>query len=211
MNEAVSQSGYLPNPDLFDQRNLGNNFFQTAKGYQVATTGSKPGFSAQNPCKGSCSDYGNKSIIQPKLMIGPANDVYEQEADRIADNIVGLPDYRTYQPPLNTMNSWHSHNIIQRESDKFEHIGEVTEQPETGGEQLLAVFVPPSDNKEHIEESVEPQEIQRKSVNNISDKRTISLPQNLKLNSNSGKSIPENVKSKMDHRFGTDFAGGTNS
>lgn len=42
--------------------------------------------------------YGNRAVtrmlaptIQPKLMVGPADDAYEREADRIADRVVSSP------------------------------------------------------------------------------------------------------------------------
>jgi hypothetical protein len=38
-------------------------------------------------------------VIQPKLMIGPANDIYEQEADKVAEQITRMP-----QPNLQTQN-----------------------------------------------------------------------------------------------------------
>jgi predicted secreted Zn-dependent protease len=45
------------------------------------------------PCR-----YGS-SIIQPKLTVGAPNDVYEQEADRVADQVMSMPD-RPTQPPI---------------------------------------------------------------------------------------------------------------
>src|SRR5690606_32761945 len=35
--------------------------------------------------------------IQPKLMVGPANDQYEQEADQVAERVVQMPDKHTAQ------------------------------------------------------------------------------------------------------------------
>ncbi|HMS82441.1 MAG TPA: DUF4157 domain-containing protein [Nitrospira sp.] len=46
-------------------------------------------------CGGSCASCAGKEEeqkIQTKLAIGPANDVYEQEADRVADQIMRMPD-----------------------------------------------------------------------------------------------------------------------
>ncbi len=36
--------------------------------------------------------------IQAKLTIGQPNDVYEQEADRVADQVMSMPDAATKQP-----------------------------------------------------------------------------------------------------------------
>jgi len=38
------------------------------------------------------------STVQPKLTIGQPNDQYEQEADRVADQVMSMPDSATQQP-----------------------------------------------------------------------------------------------------------------
>ncbi len=40
-----------------------------------------------------------KATIQPKLTVGAPNDQYEQEADRVADQVMSMPD-RPTQPPI---------------------------------------------------------------------------------------------------------------
>jgi hypothetical protein len=42
------------------------------------------------PCDGGCSRCAG--VIQPKLTIGQPNDVYEQEADRVAEEVMRMPD-----------------------------------------------------------------------------------------------------------------------
>jgi len=46
-------------------------------------------------CGGRCASCAVKKdeypTIQPKLTVGPANDVYEQEADRVADQVMRMP------------------------------------------------------------------------------------------------------------------------
>lgn len=57
--------------------------------------GSVPGIQKKCACGGSCASSADKEeegkIIQTKLTIGPANDVYEQEADRVADQVMRMP------------------------------------------------------------------------------------------------------------------------
>jgi hypothetical protein len=48
-------------------------------------------------CGGGCP--GCSSIIQPKLVIGQPNDIYEQEADRVADEVVRLPEPDVQRKP----------------------------------------------------------------------------------------------------------------
>jgi hypothetical protein len=41
------------------------------------------------PCDGGCPRC--TGVIQPKLTVGEPNDIYEQEADRIADEVMRMP------------------------------------------------------------------------------------------------------------------------
>ena len=42
------------------------------------------------PCDGGCPRCAG--VIQPKLKIGQPNDIYEQEADRIAEQVMRMPE-----------------------------------------------------------------------------------------------------------------------
>jgi hypothetical protein len=42
------------------------------------------------PCDGGCPRCAG--VIQPKLRIGQANDRYEQEADRVAEQVMRMPE-----------------------------------------------------------------------------------------------------------------------
>ncbi|GIK13120.1 MAG: DUF4157 domain-containing protein [Candidatus Brocadia sp. AMX2] len=74
----------------FFQRNLGNSYMQ------AVTKGSVPMLQRKCACGGSCASCAEKEEalgkIQTKLTIGQVNDVYEQEADRVADQIIGMAD-----------------------------------------------------------------------------------------------------------------------
>jgi hypothetical protein len=47
------------------------------------------------PCDGGCPSCQNTLLIQPKLTISQPNDKYEQEADRVADQVMRMPEPRT--------------------------------------------------------------------------------------------------------------------
>lgn len=49
------------------------------------------------PCGGGCPVC--TETIQAKLEVGPANDQYEQEADRIADKVMRMPQPRLQRTP----------------------------------------------------------------------------------------------------------------
>ncbi len=50
----------------------------------AATVDSSMAGAAGCPCGGGCPDCSKRRLIQPALMVGPADDVYEREAERIA-------------------------------------------------------------------------------------------------------------------------------
>lgn len=74
----------------FFQRNLGNSYMQAIAKSNVPTIQRK---CACGGSDASCADKEEAlGKIQTKLTIGPANDVYEQEADRVAEQIMRMPD-----------------------------------------------------------------------------------------------------------------------
>jgi len=47
---------------------------------------------------GGATSMATAAPVQPKLTIGQPNDQYEQEADRMADQVMSMPDTATQQP-----------------------------------------------------------------------------------------------------------------
>ena len=82
-----------------------------------ASTMSNQGASIQRKssclCAGGCHQCQSQSRIQPKLKVGAPNDKYEQEADRVAEQIVSSGTYSSsgHDP---------AHNRIQRMCDNCE-------------------------------------------------------------------------------------------
>ena len=65
------------------QRSLGNGFLQRA-----ADCG-EPGRVDEGGCPGGCGGCQLSRMVQPKLIVGAAGSPAEQEADRVADHVVG--------------------------------------------------------------------------------------------------------------------------
>jgi len=80
--DSTRESANAPGSTHFLQRNMGNSYIQSVARGQC-TLGGLPKIQTKNV---------EEIKIQPKLTIGPANDVYEQEADRIAEQVVRMPD-----------------------------------------------------------------------------------------------------------------------
>jgi hypothetical protein len=91
-----------PCASVFFQRNLGNSLFQSLSENVSANTilpaagNNAPLIQRKCNCGGSCGGCANKEDeelkVQPKLTINSPNDVYEQEADRMADQVTRMPE-----------------------------------------------------------------------------------------------------------------------
>jgi len=77
------EAGNLPGSTRFLQWNLGNSYLQSAL--------ANKSIQRKCSCGGSCGKEDEDKRIQAKLKIGPANDVYEQEADRVAEQVMRMP------------------------------------------------------------------------------------------------------------------------
>jgi hypothetical protein len=69
---------------------------QSIAGGQATSQSGVPKIQKKCSCGGACAGCSGKEEeikgIQTKLTIGPANDVYEHEADRVADQVMRMPD-----------------------------------------------------------------------------------------------------------------------
>ncbi|MEB3216077.1 MAG: DUF4157 domain-containing protein [Nostocales cyanobacterium 94392] len=118
--------------------------------------------------------YGNNyvgKVIQAKLTVGQAGDVYEQEADRVADQIMRMP-----------------------ESDSISGVN-VSEQ------------IQPVRIQRMCTECEEEEQIHRKEGGGPTPTVTPALESRLNTTKGSGEPLPQWVRSRMEPRFGADFAG----
>ncbi|OPY74872.1 MAG: hypothetical protein A4E65_03723 [Syntrophorhabdus sp. PtaU1.Bin153] len=87
-----------PCATTFFQRNLGNTHLQAMDRREIAPQPGAPGGTVKPViqracnCGGSCQSSSGKEEenVQTKLTVGAVNDVYEQEADRVADRIMEM-------------------------------------------------------------------------------------------------------------------------
>lgn len=93
-----------PTTAHFLQRYLGNSDLQLLAEESpltgpIAGRADVPGIQGKYACGGACLSFTSKGdeqpTIQPKLIIRPANDIYEQEADRVAEEVMRVPFSRT--------------------------------------------------------------------------------------------------------------------
>lgn len=81
---ATVTSGPVPGPDPLS----------SSPGY-LPVLQRKPGCA----CGGGCPDCQEEAAIQPKLRVGQPNDKYEQEADRVAEQVMRMPEPAVQRQP----------------------------------------------------------------------------------------------------------------
>ena len=143
------------------------------------------------------------STIQPKLTIGQPNDQYEQEADAMADQVVGQMDHSSSPPAVQTKCPKCSQEESEQVSMKESDISEIQRKPIFEG------------NDDSTEEST----IQRKCDvcgNNLghrvqtkpdgnSSPVSANLSSQLSTQKGKGSSLPDSTRTTMESSFGTDF------
>src|SRR5262249_38398149 len=72
-------------PGLSARRDLGNDFLQRSADCD------EPARTDTGGCPGGCGGCALSRMVQPKLTVGAAGGPDEQEADRVADRVVGMP------------------------------------------------------------------------------------------------------------------------
>ena len=125
--------------------------------------------------------------IQAKLTIGQPNDKYEQEADRIADQVMQMPD-RT---------------AVQRKCTDCEKEAMVQQKP-------LAASITPRIQRQAAEgreeDAIQTKPIQTKSLVSENPTPGTSLESRLNSSKSGGSPLPDTTRSFMENRIGADFS-----
>lgn len=166
---------------------------------------------------------GKIPILQPKLTIGAADDQYEQEADRVARQVMSMPDMQAAAPPAIPEEEDKEKTLqTKRTADTFmsaapsslaasitpyvqrrtENIGEengempVQAKPDNGGLQRQPVL-----------EEDETGPIQAAPATQLNDSFEAGehIESRLDRSKGSGNILPDSVRTFMEPRFGMDF------
>lgn len=165
---------------------------------------------------------------QAKLSVGKADDVYEKEADAVADEVV----QRAESNPFNAVESFFPASPIQKKSEE-ENPDKIQAKPLSESIKPLVQLMPNEEEKvqekcescekEAIQakdsdegESInlqqkceacehEEEKIQKKSAGN-ENTSTNTVEKTLKSTKGSGSVLPSNSKTQMERGFGTDFS-----
>lgn len=133
------------------------------------------------PCDGGCPRC--QGVIQPKLTVGQPDDIYEQEADRVAEQVMRLPEPGCPECP---------------EKDKEESI-----QTKPLADQITPLVqrqVEPEEEKE--EETIQPKEISGKTP-----AVSPGLESHIRSLKGGGQPLDPATRAFFEPRFGADFSG----
>jgi hypothetical protein len=185
-----------------DQRSEQTNSLESNR-QRSATPASKPPILSQgaaHPLLQLQRQLGNRAVthliqtnlIQAKLSVSQPNDRYEQEADRVADTVMRMPDPVIQRQPS------------EEETIQTSLIGPITplmqRQVEEEKEEPVQML-----QRQVEEEKEEP--VQAKQATPQPPNVTPDLESSIQAMRGGGKSLPEDTRSFYESRFGYDFGG----
>ena len=147
------------------------------------------------PCDGGCPSC--SGIIQPKLTIGQPNDKYEQEADRMADQIMRMPE------PEQSLVNGHS-SLRRKESEPVS-----PECIEEGNPTMIQRQIDEEEETVHTilqRQAEEKGKIEEKQANNQTPPVTSNIESRIQSLKGGGQTLPDSTLSFFEPRFGVDFS-----
>jgi hypothetical protein len=133
--------------------------------------------------------HGNRYVqrvvagIQAKLRIGQSNDIYEQEADRVAEQVMRMPEPG-----------------VQRQVEEEE------EEEDLIQTKPLAEQITPLVQRQVEEEKKEEEILQTKESSKQSPAVSSNLETNIQSSRTGGTPLPESIRAFFEPRFGHDFS-----
>ena len=138
------------------------------------------------PCDGGCPRCA--PVIQPKLIIGQPNDKYEQEADRVADQVIRMPE-----PDVQPKPTW---PLSQGPSCRDEDMeGELIQT------RPIAEKITPLVQRQPEEEEL----VQPKENSSASEKVSLGIENSIDSLRGGGQALPKSTRAFFESRFGSDF------
>lgn len=143
---------------------------------------------------------GRISQIQPKLIIDRTDDKYEHEADRVADQVMRIPEPQAQEV---TPVSGQTHTIqIQRTCPECKEEEEKDKLIQT---KPLSDRITPLVQRQVDEEEKEEEILQSKGIHGKSSKASTHLQEQIQ-SMRGGQPLPESVRTFFEPRFGHDFS-----
>ncbi|TKJ38540.1 hypothetical protein CEE37_12300 [candidate division LCP-89 bacterium B3_LCP] len=151
--------------------------------------------------------------IQTKLTIGSPNDQYEREADRVADQIVRMPDHTLKRQPLEEEEEeLQTKPIADQITPMVQRQIEEEEEEELIQPDRLPIIQRQEEEEEEIVQTLQRQcdeeecPIQTQQDANRSSEVTPNLASQIQAIRSGGRSLPQPCRNYFEPRFGRDFS-----
>jgi hypothetical protein len=174
---------------------------------------------------------GHNGVIQTKLAVGPAHDLYEQEADRVADHVMSMPEPASPAPNLARPEA----HLAQRQEDEELQTKSLAAsitpllQRQEEEELQMKLAVQRQEEEEELQakpllqRQEEEEELQAKPLLQLQEEEEElqtsraaysagfepggDFESRLSATRGSGKALPGETRAFMENRFGADFSG----
>jgi hypothetical protein len=145
------------------------------------------------PCDGGCPRCA--PVIQPKLIIGHPSDKYEQEADRVADEVMRMPEPEVQTKPTLPLSQGPS-------------CGDEDMEKELIQASPIAEKVTPLIQRQVDVEEEEEEILQTKHISGQRDSNGLSADLQRRISSlrSGGQPLPKSVRNFFEPRFAYDFS-----
>jgi hypothetical protein len=199
--EHLKKPFRLEDADVMDlQRTIGNQGVQHVMGRAQPAASALPG------------------IVQTKMTVNEPGDQYEHEADRVAHEVMTMPDpvQREGMPEEEELQAKHlqRQDIPEEEELQAKHLQrqDIPEEEELQAKRIQRQEIPEEEELQakHIqrqevpeEEELQAQHIQREDVPQVNG----DMEARIQTARTGGQGLPESTRSFMESRFGQDFGG----
>jgi hypothetical protein len=159
----------------------------------------------------------SRLLVQARLTVGPAGDQYEQQADRVADQVLAMPG-----PVASAPEAGRGLRGVQRQAEEEEEVQTKPDAQAQSGWSVAASITPLVQRQEEEEDVLqgkpliqrqaeEEEEVQTKPlIQRRADgafEATPAFESHLASQKGAGSPLPGDVRSYMEPRFGADFGG----
>ncbi len=154
-------------------------------------------------CGGGCPKYLRNSDIQAKLKIGAPNDKYEQEADRVAEQVMRMPEPKQKDTSQGNTNTDRTKSSLLVGNSEIS----IQRQEDERGVQikLRAINLPQRQQKTDFDDGED--FLQAKATPGHTPQVTPNVAASIQNLKGGGQPLPPNQRHYFESRMGQDFSG----
>jgi hypothetical protein len=153
--------------------------------------------------------------VQTKLTVGAPNDLYEQEADRVADTVMRMPEPRIVEKADVSQNAQPFRlqrlcPVCQKKLQRQPMDENEEQNPSSAEPKCTEAVCPECEEKlqrQPMEEDQEEEPLQAKEAPGDTPEVTSEMESYLNTSRGGGQPLAESTRRSMEPRFGSDFSG----